>query len=623
MPENNTSEVKCEKCDCVINDDVYSNSEHEVLCLGCFEDYAACNDCGETVDTADNDVTELHDHHYCSDCSSDNITHCEQTGNALHLERDQYYEHDGYIYSSQGAYEATGYECDSCGHCVSVRETIDNESEDHVADALCYDCYENRQSQHYLTDEPSRGIKRIIKLDERYTSLYGPYAPKAEKEQAKAAADWLRRLYGSRLDNFGHYNSMIIKGGNPQEPDKFGWWQTTIKIRSNLNEEIESWLKRFIQEDELVVPHKKLGTYHPFRDFFGAYIDCSVENIVMGDNGEEVDKFRSPFNGYPGEDVNYYIESLHSRPLRNTIDNNRLRVKGAVGKLRLTRMKKALNKIITKNLEHLTEFYPNRIKAFMDSWEKYLTNSVYIELPVKIGFEPAIQKDVEQFNYDVQSCQSSRYVDTLAHGFADMLVNPHLYILIMNPKDENEIIGRSILRVWRKPFKTTDGGVDLSDTYKKDFANKCSFVAPSRLYLQQYTHAKSEVYANLFVAVDEWAKEMYDEHVLVAYGKSRHDSSSTAEYIRNSNLLRPIEVDALKQYYKRQDDGTYNENPLVTDWWMPFWRGCPAEEGDYIYYNDEYQHREFVFCQQSDMNQDIAVREKLGDFIAVEVNIEQ
>ena len=614
MPEDNTSEVKCEKCDCVINDDVFSNSEHDALCLSCFEDYASCNDCSESCDTSDEGVIEHHGHYYCEDCASCNFSSCEQTGNRIHLERDEIYEWEGWVYSASGAEDATGYECTNCGHCVSVRESCENEGEDHVYNEQCYNCWENQQNTRMLADEPLRGIKRSIILDKRYFALYGTHESPL-KGQARSAGTWLNSFYGHRLENYGHNNIMIKKGGDPEKRDNYSWWHSTMKIRSNLNEEIETWLKRFIQEDDLKVPHKKLGTYHPFRDFFGAYLECSLENIVTDDEGVETEKYRSQYSGYPGEDVSYYIETMHSRALRQTIDNNRLRIRGQVGKLRLVKMKGALNKIITKNYELLEKIYPDRIKTFKLSWEKYLTNSVYLEVPVKIGFDPAIQSDIEQFNYDVNSCQSSRYVDTLAHGFADMLVNPHLYLLIMSPSDPERIIGRSVLRVWRKPHPDKKSN--------EDFEGDTRFIAPSRLYLSQYTHAKNEIYANVFAAADEWAKKMFDEHILVAYGKSRHDACSPAEYIKNSTLVKPIIRDGLQHYNRRQRDEEYNSNPLVTDWWYPFWQGAPSEEGDYIYYNDEYQRSEMVFCHGTDVSQDIAVREKIGDFVAVEVRIEQ
>ena len=184
------------------------------------------------------------------------------------------------------------------------------------------------------------------------------------------------------------------------------------------------------------------------------------------------------------------------------------------------------------------------------------------------------------FNASVGSCQDQSNRGSYSFGFADLLVNPHLFALIRD--DNNEIIGRSVIRFFKHDWDDDSEPVS---------------VAPSRLYLKTNTQAKKEFYVQLFKQIDAWAYTAFDSHQMIAYSSSRHDSS-VYSYIRDSFNFT---------------DRTVNKS-LQTQRWFAFWHTKPRDSSAaYSYYQDEGQHTRAVGIRNGGLG-DYALQETMSDY---------
>ena len=176
----------------------------------------------------------------------------------------------------------------------------------------------------------------------------------------------------------------------------------------------------------------------------------------------------------------------------------------------------------------------------------------------------------------------------------DMAVNPHLLAIVRD--EDGNMVGRSVIRLFKRDWSETTEPI---------------VVAPSRLYLNKHTNAKNDVYAGLFIAVNKWAEESFDNHVMVAYRMSRHDSSIRS-ILRQSNKFT-ITLPSGNEV-----------NKIRTQFWLPWWRAKPDNgDADFTYYKDEDQ-RCYVKQVKGSPNwiTDYAVYEWLdiNDYAIVEVN---
>ena len=129
-------------------------------------------------------------------------------------------------------------------------------------------------------------------------------------------------------------------------------------------------------------------------------------------------------------------------------------------------------------------------------WERYCTNSISVTIPARIGFDATAHEKVIRFNDSVGACQGASYKDTLGFNHIAMSSNPHLYLLFYNPEDESSIIGRSVIRLFWKRDK--DSKMGYGEPSKKTL-----YIAPSRIYLDGYSHGKNQFYAGMYKALNE------------------------------------------------------------------------------------------------------------------------
>jgi hypothetical protein len=245
----------------------------------------------------------------------------------------------------------------------------------------------------------------------------------------------------------------------------------------------------------------------------------------------------------------------------------------------------------------------NRLNAIFDEhntfwsdFEHYKTNSAVIKLPIKIGFDPADLQKLRDHNARVNSCQVESNNESYSFSMMDIVTNPHLMCLIYDT-DGKTIIGRSVIRLFK------DNEEEDSKTY----------IAPSRLYLSNYTHAKTELYNSLFVAVNEWGLKNFKKSgsQLIAATQSLHDTAPS-DYLLNTKFRKLM-----------QDD---NPARLTTQWWHTWFNEKPdASDARFIYYQDENMGTTTARVPDyGNSSQEYAVRESLGyrQFVKLEVKDE-
>lgn len=230
--------------------------------------------------------------------------------------------------------------------------------------------------------------------------------------------------------------------------------------------------------------------------------------------------------------------------------------------------------------------------GYKSYWEKYCTNSISVTVPARIGFDAQAHENVVAFNDDIGACQGSSYRATLGFNHISMSSNPHLYLIFYDPDDESSIIGRIVIRLlWEKSKPKLGYGEPLKKTL---------YIAPSRLYLKGYTHAKNQFYAGAYKALNQWkdiiAERLGAEEVkMIAYERTRHDSYSMKDYV--TNAYDPM-VSVITPERNPESDG-YMSGRFTTDWFYPIFLEKPTEEAYWGYYPDEYQGYESAYVDSS------------------------
>lgn len=569
--EESDAEPQCEACGETIKGEIYANEKLDAVCLECYSEQCECYSCKCSV--PETDAVFWRSNPFCEDCSNDHLTECDSCAEAIYKRKQAYYYWDqsGDTYCEGCAQDHEAYCCDNCGNMVAVSEYIDNEGEDYIyGGELCYSCWETRGNTVHLNDSTSWGILKKCVFDDAYMEL-------VDNDNAQR---WVSDFYGYRLDEYEHQALLLQKGG--LKKNEFGFWEGHITVDSEINIKINRWVERIIGDGSIKTSHKKLGEIRPFGELLQYY--CRFEYRQESD-------YDTTIGEYVYNVPDLYVNVEKSRELRADIAENKLKTlkihKGGTI-IKEINFKKAFNKLI-KRYETLmiASWDGDTIYKWQSDWNKYLTNSVKIKLPVKIGFDPSIMAPLENFNGGVQACQNRRYVDTLAHSFADLLVNPHLLLLIYDATG-NEIIGRSVIRTYFSGIDEDGDGGDVP------------FIAPSRLYLGQHTNVKNDICARMYDVLEQWAEEYYGEHKLIVYETSRHDQRFSA-YIENDKHLKIGE---------RNPYGV-----LITDYWYPFFLEKPSDDAFFLYYPDEQQSRSSYRMEEGETRQKgYGVAEKMSSY---------
>lgn len=679
MSDEKSVECNCEKCLQSIEKgaDLLSLGQYDIICQSCFDEYSTCSGyrCTEVgTSFAEASNGEL----YCESCAEDLHT-CYGCEELIDSNQQSLYHYEYDSYCSRCADSSTAYEC-SCGDTVSIAIAVGYEDEDFVINETCEECHERDGRIEHIDSSVETSIDKSI-LDKAYIKRDYRAEEKltaAQLNDYESFSQFFNEFYGYDNDSYKSQKLIIRKGAFGYE--RWGWFETSIEIESEVNERIFKMLDYLITDNgpNTKRQHRKLGRYQPFSYAFAElcefYIQSSVldeDNIKLwrGDNRYikrryptlELNEFmelqkRKLKGGAEWDDLivhnvvwlNYYVDYLDRAKLRQCIKARKM----PDGKC----LVKTVNKLLAQHSKSYQQFRDayniNEEKARIDMtshplaptdldkynssymydtawdisgtpekvWKLYCTNSISVSIPARIGFDAKAHEKVIAFNDSIGACQGESYKDTLGFNHIAMSSNPHLYLLFFDPEDESSIIGRSVIRLlWKRDESAQNG---YGEPLKKTL-----YLAPSRLYQKGYTHAKNQFYAGMYKALDKWkdtiAKSLgADEVKLIAYHKSRHDSYTIKDYIdmaKDTSISRKLtELDL--------NTGSRKLGKFVTDWCYPIWLEIPSnEDGNgafWGYYPDEYQSYESAYVDSSVYSQ-YATRETYnGQYSYIEVKNE-
>ena len=569
--------VKCELCETEVDaDNVESTNEHEAICSGCFDEMWQCADCDEHYGST-TDYKELRHGKVCIDCYNDGDYHdCESCEALISIGREEYfYDDNNNCYACSDCADESMAECSRCEGEILYSEC----GSDNYQEGLCYDCH-NKRDEHIRNYASSNRVDAaVMKTLECYKAL------------SSDGHEFMNWFYRGNEHDYQKIDREICKGATGtfkhDTEDKPKWWKGKLAITSQVFHYASNIMYTMINSNTFLTEHKKYGLYHPIRDIFRqqiSYRDTDGE-VIKGADVNRQDLGADYFN--------YRIEYVNKSAIAGQLEKNETE-DGAD-------LRRALNQVFSRA-------YKNRLPQFInarersgrtspaENWngiiEKYNTNASVDEIDIQIGFDSEFEhfKDIDDFNERVGSCQARCNRDTYAFAYMDMFVNPHLFAFLRNK--DGRICGRSVIRVFKEDWSDEEAPV---------------YIAPSRLYLNEHTNSKTDVYVGLFKAIDEWASKTFADHKLVAYRSSRHDAS-----------IRSILSNA--QSPKLSLDYDQSRRTLSTQKWLPFWHTKPdASDCDFTYYRDEEQRHRFQLVSGG-TNAEYAAYEQLhpDDYILVE-----
>ena len=565
----NMSKQTCDICTNEIEtgEPVFSVSEHDAICTECYDKLEKCTSCGER--SAETEFEELGGEKYCSACY-DNIVICYSCDETVNTRRQRYYHYNDEYYCRSCAQESSAYECEACSESICISEWCSSEGEDYVEEWLCYPCWERKGSKDHICEHVSCEIKRSV-LDEHYWRNH-PNTSVSDEAAWAAHRDFFRRFYSWCIDEYDYNDFLLRKGALGY--GEYGWFKTTTEISTSVNAQFGDFIANLIRDDGLFVSHKRYGNVQPFAEAFQKHTVFQITSKEY--EGEDKQSMWS----YPLDDskkaLSFYVDYVARDQLLKSIEERKMPDGSA--------LIKKVSKLIRANRDYIWERYAR----FRQCWKEYKTNSITLKVPTSIGFDATVHKKVVAFNEEVGSCQGREYSETLGFNHISMQVNPHLYLLFHNPKNEQEIIGRAVVRLWYKRTKQRDNPL------KDGWLDKSAlYVMPSRLYMSKYTHAKNDFYVAMFKALNKWLPDIkrslgVKEAILCAYQNTRHDSLSVYEYLqqaKDENITYAV--------------GDESREQLATDWYYPIWKEKPSEEATWCYYADEYQGEQFADCESS------------------------
>ena len=676
---------KCERCEEIIDEsaDIKSLGDFDVLCDSCAEEFVGCF--GHTCDKVGTDFIESrHGDHYCSSCSDDLVS-CDDCGQLTDTNNYTTYSWCDYTYCDDCADGVCGYQCESCGDEISVQTAVAYEDYDFVQEEMCESCYERRGQVAHIDSEVDTSIDKSV-LDKAYIKpnfgADGNGLTEAQSREYQSFSKFFNRFYAYFGDSYESQKMIIKKGAFGY--DRWGWFETSVTIESELNEKIFTMLDYFITDNSSTMyrPHGKFGRYQPFAFAFAKLCQFYISSDNWGDDEtpSEIEEKRYIKGRYPSLELIEYkkllADKLADAPNKEARDNiygsfdisngvwlrfyvdfvDRAKLRQCIKDRKMPDGKcliKTVNKLIAQHVKSANQFYDlygdsddeERLKAFTTTahplapseleklesayrikscwhhynyegfWNKYCTNSINVTIPARIGFDAQAHEKVVAFNDRVGACQGTSYKETLGFNHISMSSNPHLYLIFYDPNDETSIIGRSAIRLlWKRSNNKMGFGEIDKDTL---------YIAPSRLYLDGYSHGKNQFYAGMYKALNEW-KDVIAERLgakevkMIAYHRTRHDSYSMRDYVSNAD-------DKKIAISFEETDPEHNEAKLgkfVTDWFYPIWLEKPQEESYWGYYPDEYQGYESAYVDSS-VYSSYATRETYnGHYSLIEVKNE-
>ena len=561
MPEDEA--IKCPCCANDVDPDevLHSTQENGDVCSDCYDELWNCDCCGDEHIDDHSRIVDICGEFVCSTCASNEYYVCDASGEYFNHSREEYYSADGHIVHSDYANDYEIDTCCSCGCDIYINEIYS----DHWENAnQCYDCY-NSAEKHISEQSYGTITGKQVGLTKHYRRIGGA---ETDTRLAKSLYDFKRDFYGS-YQSYENSDLYLIKSNKGYGAD-FGWWDSHLEVASEHYRVFAGYIRDMISHNMFIVEHKKYGLYHPLRDIFKTAIQYY-------DKAEGTTRKASEIS----------LEAMGSNWLRYTLDY--VSVQKIIAMLRENKtedganLKKLLSNVFNRSYKNrITGVYDND-SSFHRDYQTYQTNTSNVELPVRIGFDAGVLKETHRFNRKVGSCQVDSNNESYSFGMMDMITNPHLFLLIYD-KEGASIIGRSIIKFYKHEGGWGDKEAPI-------------YIAPSRLYLSEYTNAKNDVYASMFKAVNNFAKETFgDNYIMLCHRYSRHDTSIKG-ILRDQADFKFIEMD----------------RDVYSEWWHPYWLEKPSsDEADFTYYQDESANANIRRLNGlNELNQDFAVHERI------------
>ena len=642
--------VLCEICERNINsdevssDDIFSSDEHDIICFDCNQTRSPCRGC--STSTPDNDLRLNGRDKICEDCHR-GANSCDNCGMAL---VGSYHEHycnfNSEHYCHDCLDEAEAYTCEDCSDTVSVYFVIEYEGHECIDEYRCESCYEQRNRSEYLGGEVFSTARKYHneqtnKIDKSVFDSCYVHTPRvtppedcseAELREYEAWSSFMNvwREYYTQFSHLDHKRMFIKKGAFGY--GDYGTFESEIEVESTLVSKVYRMLDYLILEsvDSLHRPHKKWGIIQPFAEMFAPICHFFIKTKPFTEEGRErvknvypyeqiteykqlwmdamsecksdsqrIDVFSRLQRKYGNPHLSFYVDHLERDVLRRCVKTNKL-PDGRPLIRNVHRLIERLERTKDENERGMNGVW-NIVASYKDSWNKYMTNNANVKLRVTIGYEPNAHETVQKFNESNGSCQSHSYIQTLGFNHISMQVNPHLFLLIYDENNPDKIIGRCVVRLM---YRRVADSIDKSKLW----------IVPSRLYLNEHTQAKADIYLSVYQVLDRWKDECAhnfeggDNAVLGCYTKSKHEDVSIYTIIgrQNTNNL-------LKLNY-------HGDMNIASEKYYPVWIEKPDSECLWTYYNDEYQRSDAFGVNGSEFSS-FAVRETYsGDFVEVEIN---
>ena len=239
---------KCERCEESIDEsaDIISIGDFDVVCQSCADEHEPCS--RSNCDELSTDATyDRHGNAFCSSCSDD-LCSCDECSELFDPNNDYSYEYGSYIYCNDCASDASAYECHSCGDDVSVANAVNCEGYDFVIEEMCESCYDRRSRAESIDSVVDTSIDKSI-LDTAY--IQPDYRAEDNGMTEAQAKDY--HSFNKFFNRFFNYssvedydkNKLIIKKG-AFGYERWGWYETSVQIESELNEKIFNLLDYLI-----------------------------------------------------------------------------------------------------------------------------------------------------------------------------------------------------------------------------------------------------------------------------------------------------------------------------------------------------------------------------------------
>lgn len=630
----------CQICERIItgegdDTEIYSLGRLDVVCSDCHSSQAKCAECRTHFQASAGYCISGTD--ICSVCYNGASTCYECSERILapsHSILDSTTDH---LYCNTCADETPSYECEQCDVQINVIETSENSGYDYLDERLCMECYEQKINTVWIGDFTGNRLINKSTFDAAYQKIGSyRYRSAADSEDLTGAqkedilhARMYYRVFDEYYENYEHldHNNLILRK-SAFGYGRRGWYESKIEVKTPLATKITRMLDYLICEsgNDFYRPHKKLGRIQPFQELFSSLCHFYIRNRYFmkaererveyrypleeiteykqlwtdglrdcENDDERMQKFQKMSQQYGAPYVDFYVDHLSRDELRKCVMTRKLPdgrpLIKTVNKIINTMEKQMRNDDSLKGPWQVLESYKKNV------WDEYCTNGTTVNLPVSIGFGPNAHNKVQSFNEQVGSCQAQQYIEGLGFNHISMQSNPHLFLLIHSPTNPETIIGRSVIRFW----------YEHSGAYNSSGLSEINYdkliVAPSRLYLSEYTHVKRDIYKSMFDVVREWidVNGQYfkggENAEIVAYCRTKHDDYSVASYLRNS-----IDAGA------NMSLSSVKEMNLATEFYYPIWIDKPDTDSLWTYYNDEYQTSQLARVDKSEISS-FAIRE--------------